>query len=121
MACTDTDKQSRNCANALRLDADICAVSDYNEQITAEIKTQNLKKVFSLGDIRLYECPLTYITEETRNIQRIVYKLGESGPLYYDGGWANQPYWLWEAVEIYRLETLREIERKKNNGHGKKT
>lgn len=60
-----------------------------------------------LGDIRLYECPLSYITAETWEIIRTVYLVEDSKQLFFPGGWADQPYWLFEAVRIYKSELAR--------------
>jgi len=80
---------------------------DYSEAVKRELNEKNAQKVFSLGDIRLYECPLSYITEETAEIMRLVYLIDASGHLLHQGGWADQPCWLVEAYEIYKAESAR--------------
>lgn len=66
-----------------------------------------MPKAYALGDIHLYECPASWITRETREIIRMVYLSMETGALYVSGGWADQPAWFVEAVEIYRAELAR--------------
>ena len=65
------------------------------------------QKVLGLGDIRLYECPLSYLTEETAELMRVVFMIDSTGQLLFEGGWADQPFWLVEAYEIYRTEKAR--------------
>ncbi|MFQ5479787.1 MAG: hypothetical protein ACE5DW_00730 [Thermodesulfobacteriota bacterium] len=79
-----------------------------------EIKAKGACKVFSLGEIRFYECPLTAITAETFELIRIVYLLESSGRLFFDGGWADQPHWLVEAYEMYKIETLEYLKGRQN-------
>ena len=61
----------------------------------------------SLGNLRLYECPLSYITEETFEVMKTVFMMESSGRLYLDGGLADQPCWVVEAFEIYQFEKAR--------------
>ncbi|MCC6502315.1 MAG: hypothetical protein IT362_04155 [Deltaproteobacteria bacterium] len=61
----------------------------------------------SLGNLRLYECPLSYITEETFEMMRIVFMMESSGRPYLGGGLADQPCWAVEAFEIYQFERTR--------------
>lgn len=61
-------------------------------------------KVVSLGSLRLYECPLSYISEETFEVMKTVFMMENSGSLYLDGGLADQPSWVAEALEIYQVE-----------------
>ena len=49
---------------------------EYSEEVKEELKEKEAQKVFSLGDIRLYECPLSYITEETRDLMRLCFLIG---------------------------------------------
>ncbi|VAW37799.1 hypothetical protein MNBD_DELTA02-725 [hydrothermal vent metagenome] len=64
------------------------------------------QKVFTLGDIRLYECPVSYISRDTVELMRLVYLIDGSKGLLYSGGWGDQPAWLVEAVEAFRMETV---------------
>lgn len=69
--------------------------------------------------MRLYECPLTYITAETWEVIRLVYMMESTGHLYYEGGLSEQPFWLIEAMELYKSEDYKEQTRtreKKNGG-----
>ncbi|MFQ5736739.1 MAG: hypothetical protein ACE5GY_07735 [Thermodesulfobacteriota bacterium] len=83
------------------------AVASYTDGVAEEHKEKKAAKVVTLGDLRLYECPQSYLSEETSEIMRLVFLIDESGCLYYDGGWADQPCWLVEAFEIYRVERAR--------------
>jgi hypothetical protein len=80
--------------------------------VKEELKAKGVGKVFRLGDLRLYECPLSYISADTVEIMRLVYLMDGSGRLLHTGGWGAQPYWLIEAYEIYKSETFREIKEK---------
>ncbi len=80
------------------------AVSSYTDNTVEELQDKGAQKVLGLGDIRLYECPLSYLTEETAGIMRVVFLLDSTGQLLFEGGWADQPFWLAEAYEIYRSE-----------------
>jgi len=68
----------------------------------------------SLGDIRLYECPLSYFDEETLGIIGLVFRLEGSGQSYHGGGLSDEPCWLVEAVEIFEQE--RSAREGKGNG-----
>ncbi len=74
-----------------------------------ELKAAGAKKVFRLGQLRLYECPLSYIGADTAEMMRLVYLMDGSGSLIHPGGWGAQPYWLIEAHEIYKSETFKEL------------
>ena len=102
--CTDRDKSARNCRNHKGLLEGARAVRAYKDDITLELREKGAQKVFGLGDIRLYECPLSYLTEDTHCLMRLVFLIEETGCLYYAGGWAEQPYWLVEAFEMYKAE-----------------
>ena len=69
-----------------------------------EIKEKRAEKVFSIGGIRLYECPLTFIEAETWEVLRLVYLIEDTKVLLHGGGWGNQPVWLVEAYEIFKSE-----------------
>jgi len=66
-------------------------------------------KVHSLDDIRLYECPLTYITPETWEMVRLAYLAENTGHLLHEGGLGDQPAWLIEAIEICKAESANRI------------
>ncbi len=67
-----------------------------------------------MGDARLYECPLSFLTDDTREIIRLVYLLEDTGNMLNAGGWAEQPFWLIQAFEIFKTETSRQLKEKKN-------
>ncbi len=95
------------------------AVDLYTDEIIGEHNRKGGKKIFSLGTLRLYECPLSYIKGETREIMRLCILMDEVGLLLYGGGLGDQPMWLIEAYEIYKSEVISRIrgvnnERKKN-------
>lgn len=75
----------------------------------SEHEEKNAGKVFSLGSIRLYECPLTYLTAETSEVMRMVSLADSSGNLPFDGGWTAQPMWFVEAYEIFRREQFNRL------------
>lgn len=73
-----------------------------------ELRSKGAGKAFNtLGDLRFYECPLSYITPETIDIMRHVYRTAETNQLPYAGGWGDQPTWFVEAYDIYRQELAR--------------
>ncbi len=73
------------------------------------------QKVFSLGGIRLYECPVSYISRDTVEMMRLVYLVDDSKNLLHSGGWGDQPAWLVEAVEVFRMETVRRTGERKED------
>ena len=75
--------------------------------VARRVAQRPAQKVFSLGDIRLYECPVSYISSDTVEIMRLVFLVDDRGSLLYGGGWGDQPAWLVEAVEIFRMENVR--------------
>jgi len=98
------DKAARNCANARGLSEEARAVCSYTAAVAGEIKEAEAAKVISLGNMRLYECPLSYMTAETTEVMRLVFLIEDTSALLYGGGWGGQPCWLAEAFEIYRTE-----------------
>ena len=110
--CSDEDKAQRNCLNPLELSEDARAVEEYTDEVKDELKEKGAKKVFMVGDIRLYECPLSLITIDTREIMRLCYLVDASKSLLYSGGWGDQPMWFVEAFEIFNIENARKV----NNG-----
>lgn len=76
----------------------------YTARIIEELREKNARKVFSLGSIRMYECPLSYMNDDTRDMIRAVFLAESSGKLLYGGGWGDQPEWFIEAYEIYKAE-----------------
>jgi hypothetical protein len=84
-------------------------VSSYTQSISEEISELNARKVFSLGGLRLYECPLSYITVESCDLIRLVYLTDDTGMLLFDGAWGAQPAWLIEAYEVFSFEKARKL------------
>ena len=107
--CTERDKEIRNCSNHRELTEAALAVTDYTEEINAELREKKADRVFSLGDIRLYECPLTYIEAETWEVIRLVYLIEDTKILLHGGGWGNQPAWLVEAYTVFKNESATEL------------
>ena len=107
MDCGEPDKKERNCSNYRGLSESARAVAAYDPEISEQIKASGSVKVISLGDLRLYECPLSYISEETFRVMRAVFMMESSGRLYFEGGLADQPCWAVEAFEIYQSERAR--------------
>lgn len=108
--CKDQDKQARNCGNRLDLDLTDVIWKEYDEgerkRIAQAFKKAGANKVINLGDIRLYECPLTWVTEESWDICRMLYLAQDTHVLYAGGGWANQPVWFMQAFELFRAELM---------------
>jgi len=112
--CDNGLREGRNCANARGLSEEARIVERFRTGISEEIKMRCAVKVFSLGDIRFYECPLTAITVDTLDIIRAVYLVESSGRLFFEGGWSDQPHWLVEAYEIYKRESFEYLKGRKN-------
>ena len=106
--CINPEK--RNCKNIKGLKES--ATDDYKPNFTQDIKEKKANKVFKLGDIRLYECPLTYITRETNLIIEQLFLIADSSVLLYPGTWLDQPNWFVEAFNIYKKERQRDVETK---------
>lgn len=102
--CGPKDRTQRNCGNSLGLSEAAKAVFSYTEEVAEEIKAKGAEKVFSLRGLRLYECPLSFITWETREMIRAVYLMEGGGRLFFSGGWGEQSAWLIEAFEIFKAE-----------------
>lgn len=109
--CTEKDQDARNCRNKNGLSEAARAVTEYTGLIKDELREKTVQKAATLGNLRLYECPVSYITFDTSALMRLVFLVEDSGVLLHGGGWAEQPYWLVEAVEIYRMEKASFIER----------
>ena len=105
--CAESDKAERNCSNFKGLSEEARAVGAYSEEIIEELASKKCAKVVSLGGLRLYECPLSYINEETFEVMKTVFMMESSSRLYLDGGLADQPCWVVEALEIYQSEKAR--------------
>lgn len=108
--CSKKQQRNRNCKNQLGLEDTGIVWGEYKkaeqDRINKRLSKAGAKKVYNLGDIRLYECPNLWITPETNSILRMVYLARETGVLYAAGGWADQPKWFTEAYKIVRRETL---------------
>lgn len=83
--------------------------TDYTDYHNGYIEEHNPPKVAVVRNkediIRMYECPTSYVTMDTINIVQLVYMIDSTGHLLYEGGLANQPYWLIEAMDIYKRES----------------
>ena len=82
-------------------------ITKATDEAAEEIVAKGIKKVWTLGDMRFYECPLTYLTEDTHDLIRLLTLIDGSGPLLHAGGWGEQPIWLVEAVLIHKAEMVR--------------
>jgi hypothetical protein len=91
-------------------------VEKFTPDITRDISDKKASKVWSLGDIRLFECPLSWITPETNLMISQVYLVAESPALLLAGGWMDQPNWFIEAWDIYQLEKSDHIKEPDTNG-----
>mgnify|MGYP001611060842 FL=1 len=88
---------------------DARAVTEYTGGVNEELKEKGAEKVFSLGDIRLYECPVTFMAPETWEVIRLVSLIEDTKVLLHEGGWGNQPAWLVEAFEIFKSESVKRL------------
>jgi hypothetical protein len=101
--CSECNEQDiRNCGNRLNLKEP--AFLKYTPDINQEIKEKKAVKVFQLGDIRFFECPVTYISKETTLMIENLSLMVESPALLYPGGWMDQPNWVVQAWIIYKRE-----------------
>ena len=114
--CTDKDRESRNCCNALDLPDDALAVTDYTDEVKEELLSMRAQKVFTLGSLRLYECPLSYISEETREVIQMVFLMDSTKRLLFIGEWGEQPAWLVEAYGIFLSESAAYLKERQDNG-----
>lgn len=74
------------------------------------------QKVFTLGDLRLYECPLSYISEETREVIQMIFLMDSTKRLLFTGEWGEQPAWLVEAYGIFLTESAKYLKDRRDNG-----
>jgi len=114
--CTDRDKEARNCCNLLGLSDEALAVADYTDEVKAELLSMQAQKVFTLGDLRLYECPLSFITEETREVIQMVFLMDSTKRLLFTGEWGDQPAWLVEVYGIFLSESALYMKDRQDNG-----
>jgi len=112
--CDHLLREGRNCANARGLSENARIVKSFTAEVSEEIQRRGAVKVFSLGEIRFYECPLTSITADTLEVIRAIYLVESSGRLFFDGGWSDQPHWLVEAYEIYKRESFEYLKGRRN-------
>lgn len=68
-------------------------------------------KVWHLEDLKLYECPRTWITTETIQLIKLLH-LEETPPKLFPGTWLDQPAWWLDVIDIYKIE-LAKYQRKK--------
>ena len=115
--CRPADIVGRNCGNHLGLSEAARAVDEYTEEISCELRQKSAKKVASLAGLRLYECPASYLTADTMEMQRAVFATQAFGKMPLDGGWVEQPGWFVEAYEIYRAERSAAM---KDKGNGER-
>ena len=66
------EKAIKMAAELMALAARTAPKSGGRDFVVTELKERSASKVFRLGDIRLYECPLSYISEESAEIIRLV-------------------------------------------------
>lgn len=114
--CTDKDKEARNCSNAIGLSDEALAITEYTDEVKAELSEKSARKVFTLGDMRLYECPLSYIAVETQDVIHTVFLMDSTKRLLFSGEWGDQPAWLVEAYGIFLAESATFLKDKRNGG-----
>ena len=94
---------------------------EQKKRISAYLEESNAKKVFTLGELRLYECPLKWISEDTWRMLRAIHLSKDSGVLYSAGGWDDQPEWFVEAYELHRIEVYQWQTKKSRSSSPPKT
>lgn len=105
---------ARNCRNHKNLPDDILAVTQYTYGVEYDLRNTGAQKIISLGDVRFYECPLSYITSETWELIRLVYMIDDTKQMLFDGGLSQQPFWLIEAIEIHKAEAAQNASKGKH-------
>jgi hypothetical protein len=61
-------------------------------------------KVWSITDLYFYECPKTWITNETMQLIDLLY-LEDTPTKIFPGTWLDQPKWWLEVIKIFKHET----------------
>lgn len=116
--CSDVDKQKRNCRNVKGLELTAIVWDEYDtdrkNEMAKQLTEAGAAKIVGLGDIRLYECPLSWITPETYEVMKFINFSRDSGALYAAGGWDNQPAWFVRAYEIVRTEIMQWEKKRKS-------
>lgn len=119
--CTEKDNSNRNCLNHKRLPEELRAVD--NSTLIDRDNAKDIKEALQehgvdiergrtiplsngKDNLRLYECPVTYITQDTNDLMRVLYLTENSDNLLFKGGIADQPYWFIEAIEIFKSESF---------------
>ena len=82
-------------------------MTEYTAEVKLEIKDAGAFKVFPLSGLRLYECPLSYLSSFTSELIRLIVLIEDTGVLLYAGGWGDQPCFLVEAYYIFKEESRR--------------
>lgn len=119
--CTNKDKKMRNCLNHKGFKKTAFdGVTDTSKEDLAF--ADKATKVFNLENgkdiIRLYECPLTYITRETGELIKLLYLYEDTKQFLYSGGIAEQPYWFIEAIDIFKQETYQQTLKQNREANG---
>lgn len=91
-------------------------MSEFTDEVKEELLSTQAQKVFTLGDLRLYECPLSYISEETREVIQMVFLMDSTKRLLFTGEWGDQPAWLVEAYGIFLSESAEYLKDRRDNG-----
>jgi hypothetical protein len=63
--------------------------------------------------LRLYECPISYITSESMDVLSMVRLTHETNILPLSGGWADQPNFFVEAYQLFSTELYHHSEKRK--------
>jgi hypothetical protein len=94
---------------------------DVSKEDLAFLDKETKVKVLENGKdiIRLYECPLTYITKETSQLIGILYMYEDTKQFMYSGGIADQPHWFIEAIDIFKQETYQQTLKQNRETNGK--
>lgn len=62
----------------------------------------------------MYECPLSYITHESGEIVRQVYRTEDTKRFLFPGEWCDQPAWFVEAYDLFKEEQALELRRQED-------
>lgn len=112
--CGDRDKEIRNCGNKIGLIETIFEGKTAPDLELRQIKKTGVSKVWKLGPVRLYECPLSWIKQQTHTIIDTLFSVADSPALLFDGGWMRQPNWFVEAWKIFK--DVQHDQMKRQNG-----
>lgn len=98
----ERDQDNWNCHNWKDLTE--VAFEEFDNDSKRELLLAKATKVWGHRRLRLYECPKSWITEETNDIINKLNLQENSKILYFGPNWKDQPLWFIEAYNIYNAE-----------------